>query len=713
MNVKNENFNKYLNETDKLIESKIYFTNYGYISLNYLKEIAFRFIKTKKGLTKNKYYCIKILNIILILFLYNCLYLSYKHILKSNKKNEIFYIDSNSKEKINYINNYYLPNYINGINNNTNILFGISFLNYSFSLKHNIIEVDYNIYFSDENNNIMTISDLIYDNDLHIVCHMKKLDNNISIDSLSNIYLNKYYKCIEYFNIKENVNLGIKIYKTIEGINNSTIYFFTNTFFDCNNIKFQNDSKFEPLILQKEYYGFNKELYDYNNKINENSKLKKSYNEIPLHDTKSNIAMETDKWNFANIYNNYFCFCKGFNCSYQNIDQLCKYKFYLYIIDSNRYLYNKTDYLLADFLGTFQSSDDAYPIFKELIKQKKRAYYMTRKKDIYKYHCNNNVKCKLIISTIYINGNFIEKYLELFLRLKVVIAGSEFYSMDDIFYNIEYVTFICLTHGINYFKPFLYNNYYSYTKYDKLVISTSNKIIKLTKKYGWIDENIIKICFPKWDKYDNFKSKLLSNNETYNRSIFFFFTWRNWRNITNKINITSISSQYFKNIFEIMNNDILRKEMKRFNITIYFSLHHMFERYRKNLNVNPDIKFVHQINISDCLSKSDLIITDFSSIIFDAIYQRKPYIMYIPDYNDPNITDFYDNDYCDIINNLKNGSIYFENKIFKINDIINKIKYYISNNFKIEKKLEKFYDSFEFKCGNNTKKFINYLESIK
>ena len=34
MKVKNDNFNKNLNETDKLIESKIYFINNGTLSLN-------------------------------------------------------------------------------------------------------------------------------------------------------------------------------------------------------------------------------------------------------------------------------------------------------------------------------------------------------------------------------------------------------------------------------------------------------------------------------------------------------------------------------------------------------------------------------------------------------------------------------------------------------------------------------------------------------
>ena len=94
------------------------------------------------------------------------------------------------------------------------------------------------------------------------------------------------------------------------------------------------------------------------------------------------------------------------------------------------------------------------------------------------------------------------------------------------------------------------------------------------------------------------------------------------------------------------------------------------------------------------------------------IYQRKPYIMFIPDSDDPNIFDFYDMEYCKLINDLRNGKIYFENKFFKIDEVIKKI-YYINTDFKLEENLIKFYDSFEFNCRNNTQRFIDYLENLK
>ena len=95
------------------------------------------------------------------------------------------------------------------------------------------------------------------------------------------------------------------------------------------------------------------------------------------------------------------------------------------------------------------------------------------------------------------------------------------------------------------------------------------------------------------------------------------------------------------------------------------------------------------------------------------MYRKKPYILFIPDLNDPIIKDIYTSDYYNIIESFKNGTIIFENIFLNINENINKIIYYINNNFNIELNLEKFYTSFNFKVGNNINKFINYLLNLK
>ena len=165
---------------------------------------------------------------------------------------------------------------------------------------------------------------------------------------------------------------------------------------------------------------------------------------------------------------NYFCYCKGFNCPFIKISQNCKYLFCLNIIDKNRYVYNKTDFLFTDFLFADQSSDDTFPVFERMINLKLPVHYITEKVDIFNKYCLNNNKCIIIIP---INkdkyakyGDFLEKYLLLILKLKIVVSGKYIAvnNISQLFYNLEYITYIAVGHGVCYFKNYLYSDYRLY-----------------------------------------------------------------------------------------------------------------------------------------------------------------------------------------------------------------------------------------------------------
>ena len=107
-----------------------------------------------------------------------------------------------------------------------------------------------------------------------------------------------------------------------------------------------------------------------------------------------------------------------------------------------------------------------------------------------------------------------------------------------------------------------------------------------------------------------------------------------------------------------------------------------------------------------------MVVSDFSSIIFDIMYRKKPFVLYVPDANDPEIENIYIRNYYELILSLKNGTFSFENKFFNLNETINKIIYYINNDCTLEPNLQKFYESFGFKKSNNTITFINYITSF-
>ena len=330
-----------------------------------------------------------------------------------------------------------------------------------------------------------------------------------------------------------------------------------------------------------------------------------------------------------------------------------------------------------------------------------------------------NIKDCLIILPVKkeyrpINGHFLEKYLTLFLKIKVVISGRGTTFNTNLFYNIDYITYISVGHGVCYFKDFLYNEnrIYGIKKNNKILIPPSDKIIVISKKFGWEDKDIIKINLPRWDKYNSDKKvKLISDNNIKEKSIFIMFTWRDIKK--NK----KISVYYLKNIMKLIFDENLINNLINKNTTLYLSFHRLIDnnnikKFRKKLNSNNSIKFIEQNDIAECLSKSSLAVSDFSSIIFDFMYRSKPFIIYIPDAEDPYLKDIYKKDYYELIESMKNGTIYFENKYFYINETVNKIIYYINNNYNLDIKLKLFYDSFGFKKENSINKFIYYLQNL-
>ena len=677
-----------------------------------------------------------ILAILIILIIY---YIKKKT--NKSKENHILHFNSYENKSINYFNNNSNNNiiiinetYINKsdkydlknrndnlnlkhINNKTKILYKINDLKYNFSFKFNIVEVRYNINLYNENRIIIKPSDLPLFYNFHFFCLMKNADNKTTIYSYPKIIHNKDFNCIENFHIFEKVEIGFNIYKHYKNDNleNDIFFALSNEIINYNNKTNEDDNKFDPKIIKDNYIKLIEEIDNFKNNNTKSDQpllLKSSFIKEPNFSTKGNLKIKNNTWYFENIYNNYFCFCSGLKCLFK-IDQDCKYFFYLTIIDQNRYLYNKTHFLLADFFLSYKSTDHAYPIFKELIRQNLSAHYMTEKESIIQEYCKNELVClKIIIiknSNKRIDGDFLEKYLELVLKFKSVIAGSDYFAKTNIFHDIEYITYINMGHGVSFFKHFLYKDYLSYKHYDKIVIPPSNIFINIAKKYGWKDENIIKIGYPKWDFYNLINKGIIQQKEEKNtKSIFLMFTWRDIKRGKH------ISKDYLKNILKILNSERLNRILFNYRIILYFTFHHMINlaklrisQKRKNI-----LKYIRIEHISEVLSKTHLIISDFSSVIFEIIYRKKPFIIYIPDVKDPYIVNLYNQGYYDIINGLKNGSTYFENTFFDVEAAIDKIIYYITNNFKLEVNLMRFYHMLGLNSANNTMTFVEYLKNL-
>ena len=124
---------------------------------------------------------------------------------------------------------------IKNITNIPEIYLDVSDLYYSFSEEYDLIEARYYVKLFDKDFKTIKPSDLIPFYHINILCVLNLVKTNENIYSLSNIYENEYYSCVEYMKFSESTKFGIKVYKyndTTEEIESSELFFFTDKFFN-------------------------------------------------------------------------------------------------------------------------------------------------------------------------------------------------------------------------------------------------------------------------------------------------------------------------------------------------------------------------------------------------------------------------------------------------------------------------------------------------
>ena len=598
-----------------------------------------------------------------------------------------------------------------------NKYFSITSLNYTFSNKFSKIKFEFTFGIFDKNKNLIYPSDFTLYNKMSVLCVVGV--NETTIYSLPQIINNQYYGCIEYFGVDEIPHFGLHFYQQRAG-SYLTLNFNFYKYINLSDTNHINDKIFDLNFVKDEYlrnHSKTKRRDTYKDNL-----LKINYMKAPISDLKRSVHRQSKKggWIYKNIYNNYFCFCVGKRCLKEEVKQMCKLNFYKYVIDINRNLYPKTHFIFVDFIFKSLPSDDTFPVFEEMIKKNMSAHYITEKPELYKEYCENKTKCQTIIPMNKLEyfkfGEFVEKYLTLILKLKSVISCKQnsFHYLSYLFYKVEYITYIAVGHGVDFFKDYLFEPYRIYGSKinNKVLIPPSKVLVDLAVRKGWEEENIIQINLPRWDRYSN-SNYFLSGNITSN-SILIMFTWRytKWW-----MGYQELSEMYHANIVNLLEDEELGEALTKKNMTLYFTLHRyvnrrFLKRYNEAINKTSYLKFLNQNEISECLSKTNLVVSDFSSVIFDLMSRDKPFVIYVPDENDKNINKLYTGDYIRLIQDFRKGKITFANKCESVKQTVAKIISYINNNFQLEPKLKDFYKSFNFKTKNNTNEFIDYLINL-
>ena len=263
---------------------------------------------------------------------------------------------------------------------------------------------------------------------------------------------------------------------------------------------------------------------------------------------------------------------------------------------------------------------------------------------------------------------------------------------------------VFLQHGV--IKDDLKWLYYSETKFNLFVCSVKNEYEYVKEKYGYPNGSIV---YTGLARFDN-----LHNNIINNKQILIMPTWRNWlgrelNSLENKIDFEKTS--YFIYWNNIINNVEFNNYLKENNITAVFYPHYGMHKYINCFNIksnnNIRIADVQKEDIQTLLKESALLITDYSSVYMDFAYMKKPIIYFQFDQEEYRKKQ-YEEGY---FNYNKNG---FGDVLTKESDVINKIKYYVKNGYKVEKKyMDKMSTFFEINDKNNCSRIYNAIMEDK
>ena len=176
---------------------------------------------------------------------------------------------------------------------------------------------------------------------------------------------------------------------------------------------------------------------------------------------------------------------------------------------------------------------------------------------------------------------------------------------------------VFLQHGVT--KDNISHWLNNYDKRLDLIVTVSDKEREsfLSPDYGYSDDIVKVLGFPRFDYLGGLENK---------KQIVFMPTWRRQYDSLNKEQF--MQTTYFKSINDVLNDEDLINHILSKGYTLIFKPHRNLMKFLSTFDINSKIEIGDKISYTDIFNHASLIISDFSSVIFDFAYLKKPVIYY-------------------------------------------------------------------------------------
>lgn len=189
---------------------------------------------------------------------------------------------------------------------------------------------------------------------------------------------------------------------------------------------------------------------------------------------------------------------------------------------------------------------------------------------------------------------------------------------------------IYLQHGILHAHlPWYYSKYVTYV--DKVVISSDFEKKNFINNYDYDESDLICSGMARFDT--------IKRSSLHTGKILYAPSWRSYlvktKSAVERVGNENVfmNSNYYHGIMSLISDEKFRHFLELKGIVLDVKMHPEFFKVYGNIEFTetPNIK---QAPLTIDYNAYDLIITDFSSMLFDFVYMNKPVVYYVPDINE-------------------------------------------------------------------------------
>lgn len=273
------------------------------------------------------------------------------------------------------------------------------------------------------------------------------------------------------------------------------------------------------------------------------------------------------------------------------------------------------------------ASDNSYFLFKYLTQQcsEIKAYYILDKhakharakvKNLGKVINFGSIKHKLLMLAA-------DNYITSFTAEETLLPYNNQLYKHIYQQELAQKKIISIQHGmiIHNISPYLSKNNYLVN-----YITANNQFEKqiITETLGYDEHEVL---ITGMARHDNLLETSVEISES--QKVLFMPTWQ--RGLQYLTTTQFLSSEYYHKMVELLNNSTVLDFLQRYNLTLRVLLHPQFDKYSKYLmSEHAEIEFcsMSDVEIPTAIAQSKFLITDFSSVAVDFLFQQKNVIFY-------------------------------------------------------------------------------------